>query len=434
MKGEENMAIDDKFIDQVSRGFIPPLSKALGEQPVSIIAERLFTLPGESLKWIGEGYFVAQLTSWGPPFKGSVQFGASDSRFVFIDPGGLVAGNTFSYWFDVDFEGHIWQRGAIGKKEYTALHVQPPQLKKELLSREIILANTAVRTNGKQDKILEIRLSNLKWRNPQTQKFEGGKAESLFQEMMDFYNRCKPVALRALMLITTNPGALEAEMFPAEHAEGQAIQITDTTPPPQVAKPAMEQSIPTRPPEAKAAPAPVNLPASTPATLTCPSCGRLLQTGANFCSGCHARFDEHVPVPVEKPNAKTSKTKTAAKPEPKTQASKAAPRPPAPKVVEKSQSKPFTPKAVDQPAPTIAVSPKSTAVVGLPRATCPTCGKPSRQGIIFCGYCGTNLEQPVAKLAKTQVVTTPTVCSACKNPVEKGWKACPFCGQLLLKS
>jgi len=399
------MAIDDNFIDQVSRGFIPPLSKALGEQPLSVITERLYTLPDESVQWIGEVYFVSQLLSFGPPHKAHMQFGVSDFRFVFIEPGGFGASLTFSFWFDVDFEGQTWQRGTIGKKEYAALHMQPPQLKKELLSREMLLTNTAVRTNEKQDKILEIRLSNLKWRNPQTQKFEGGKADSLFQEMMSYYDRRRQVTLRTLMLTMTDPGALEAEMFAAGPAEGQAIQVTEAAPPPQAAKPAEGQaiSVAAPAPKPKAAPKPAKQPTSTPAMLTCPSCGRALHAGAKFCGGCGVRFGEQASTPVVQP--KKSIAKATAQPEPK---------PPAPKV-----------------APEPSASKKGTVASASPLEVCPSCGKALRPSVMFCGHCGAKLEKKSEQPAEAQREGKVTVCASCGKPLEVGWKACPYCGKVI---
>lgn len=373
------MAIDDKFIDQVSRGFVPPLSKALAAQPTAVIAERLFTLPDESVQWIGEGYFVAQLTSWGRPFKSHVQFGASDYRFVFIYNRGLGAGIILSFWFEVDFEGQTWQRGTIGKKEYVALHMQPPQLKKEFLSREMLLTNTAVRTNGKQDKILEIRLSNLKWRNPQTQKFEGGKADNLFQEMMSYYNQRRQVTLRTLMLTMTDPEALETEMLDTEPAEGRAIQVA---PPRPETKPVERQAVPpvapAPPPKPKPAP-------SAPAAEACPSCGKALSPGAKFCSNCGAQFGEKATPAGAKPEAK---------PEPK----------------------PARPEKSAEPAGAAAAS------------VCPACGKALRPGVMFCGHCGTRLE---AKPTKARKKKEPPTCANCGKSVEAGWKACPYCGELL---
>ncbi|MEW6094882.1 MAG: zinc ribbon domain-containing protein [Chloroflexota bacterium] len=382
------MQIDDKFIDQVSRGFIPPLSKALAEQPSSVIAERLFTLPGESITWIGKVHFSAQLTSWGPEYTGFMQLGASDLRFIFIDSGGFSAAISISFWFNVDFEGQIWQRGTISKKEYTTLLIQPPLLKKEMLSREIHLTNTAIRTNGKQDKILEIRLNDLKWRNPQTQKYEGGKVDNLLQEMMGHYNQRRQVKLRTLKLMMTDPEAFVEEMFATLSAEGQVSEGTEAVPPCSETKPTRKQAIraATPSPQPQPSPTPARRPVvSAPAVYACPSCGKILRPGVKFCGNCGAQFGD--------------------------------------------QAAPGGVKSVSKSKPKPARSGKNTNPEKTPSAAiCPSCGKALRPGATFCGNCGTKLE---AKPAKTWKEDAPLSCGNCGKPVEPDWIACPFCGKIL---
>lgn len=387
------MTETDKLIKFVNEGIIPPLPKGQSMENLSPP-----TLPDEVIAWIGTVntdpiMFIGVTKKYGLT---DVTVGISPYRIMFCGkPAFSNKVYSRTYWFQVDFEGTLWQRGTIGKEQYTSLSLSPPKHKKGVLSREIVLTNTATRTDGRQDKTFETTLSNLKWRNPQTGKFEGGKSDNLFQQIMEFYNQRRPITLRALLLLASDPEALEEEMLATQPAEGQAIQVTAPATVPQSEQP-LPQATPqpvSVPPPATPLPRPQpaqrrpQQPASDQPEIACPVCGKALRPGVKFCGGCGAKFDEETSASVVKPKPKTFP------------------------------------------------SPKNTEPVSMPAETvCPSCGQTLQPGINFCGSCGARLDESTVKPVKKRSEKAPTTCPACDKPIEKGWKACPFCGQSLLKS
>jgi hypothetical protein len=399
------MTDTDKLINFVNEGALPPLPK--GQRMDQLNPP---TLPDESITWIGTVHsdpimFMKVGSKYG---IADVMVGISPYRIIFC--GKPTLSNRVysrSYWFEVDFEGTIWKRGTLRKKEYTGLVLSPPKYKKGVLSREIVLTNRSTRADGRQDKTFETTLSSLKWNNPHSGKFEGGKGDEFFKQIMYFYEQRQTVTLRTLLLLTSDPEALEEEMYSVAPPERRAIQVEEVaslTPvakpverPPVVvstpaAKPELEKK-PVTPPmvKPKAAKKPVPAPATT---AVCPSCGKALKADARFCGNCGARFDEKDPVHAEKPEPK--------------------------------------------PSPAVALQPKAATPIkkvqpaGTPPATaCPSCGKPLKPGAKFCGSCGARFDEIQVKPVKERKAKSPAVCPNCGKPVEIGWKGCPFCGQSL---
>ena len=370
------MSDTDKIMDLMNQGRLSPMPK----NPPKDNPLQMVTLPDEKIRWFGK--LDADIEMFGVGGGSSkyttfdILVGASPYRLVFFHERGMIKSSFLSrsYWFDLDLEGQIWRhKKGLRRREYTSLHLAPPVYKKGLGSRKIIITNIATRTDGKQENIFECNLSSLKWLNPQTKKFEGGKADQLHQQIMEFYNQRLPVTFQVLCVLVADPDRLEDIFFATEPAEGQAIQVDAP-----VEKP-------------KPAPKPAKRPVSAPAAKTCPSCGKSLHPDAKFCGGCGAQFGDKV-EPVK------------AKPEPK-------------------------------PKTKSTHSKKSTKQESAPQLTvCPSCGKELHPDVKFCGGCGARFDKQKAKPTKSRKKTKPQTCAGCGKAIEKDWKACPYCGQSLSKS
>ena len=211
----------DEVMDIINQGRISPMPKHPSkEDPLKMV-----TLPGEKIRWFGK--LDAGFEMYG---RSSVDIivGASSYRLIFFLEMVRIIKSRFycrSYWFNVDLENTIWHhKKGLRKREYNSLHLAPPVYKKGLVSKEIIINNIATRVDGEQENTFECTLSGLKWLNPQTKKFEGGKAEQLHQQIMGFYNQRQPVPFQVICALITNPDLLEDDLFETEPEEGQTIQ------------------------------------------------------------------------------------------------------------------------------------------------------------------------------------------------------------------
>ncbi len=387
------MNFTDKAIDLVmelmNQGRLSPMPKPPSQDdPLQMV-----TLPDEKIKWFGK--LDADIEMFGRTGIGSsskyttfdVLVGASPFRLVFFHERGLIKSKFMSrsYWFDVDLEDMIWRhKKGLRRKEYTSLQLAPPAYKKSFMSREIIITNIATRADGKQVNTFECTLSSLKWFNPQTRKFEQGKADQLHQQIMEFYNQRQPVTFLTLWLLVDDPDKmLEDVFFATEPAEGQAIQVTEAAPPRPGTKPAEGQAIQVDAPVEKLQPArkPAKRPVSAAAAKTCSACGKAIKPSAKFCGGCGATVGEEAPTSVAKPRSKT-----------------------------------------------IQASTPSAAV-------CPSCGKIIKPGASYCGDCGARFNAvPESLPKKTQKKAGPPTCPECKKLIKPAWKACPYCGRPLSAS
>jgi len=299
------MSHTDKVMELVDQGRLSPMPK----HPSQDDPLQMVTLPDEKIRWFGK--LDADIEMFGRTGVGSsskyttfdILVGASSYRLIFFLEKGLIKSSfdSRSYWFDVDLEDTIWHhKKGLRKREYTSLHLAPPTYKKSLVSREIIITNVATRADGKQENTFECTLSSLKWLDPQTRKFEKGKADQLYQQIMEFYNQRQPATFLTLCLLVDDPESLKDIFFATEPAEGQAIQVTEAATPRPGTKPAEGQAIQVDAPVEKPKPAPK--PAIRPVSV-CSACGKAIKPGAKFCGGCGARFNA---VP-ESPTKKTQK-------------------------------------------------------------------------------------------------------------------------------
>jgi RNA polymerase subunit RPABC4/transcription elongation factor Spt4 len=359
------MTDTDKFIDYVSRGFVPPLPQGLERESIEVLSRDIYALPSETVPWIGTVRFKGQLAKWGQSRNDQMLMGISPYRLVFVCPKTMLFGAlALSYWFEVDLEGHAWQRGGLRNKEYLSLCVDPPTFNKGMLTREIIIKSVARGSRGDRFVAIEITLSDLKVRNPQTKEFEGGKgkAEALYQQIMDIYTRRQRVTLHTLMLTVTDPNALDA------------MAGSQTTPPPPQATaptPALQ------PASIKAVPVPA--PHGTSGPMVCPTCGTVLRPGVKFCGACGQRLAAPAPTPVAQ--------------------------------LPSSQ----------------AVAPPSASQVQ-PMLTCVACRNTLKPGAKFCGHCGAKAVAKPEKKESLKEEVQLSFCINCGKQLQAEWKVCPFCG------
>jgi hypothetical protein len=336
-----------------------------------------------------------------------VLVGVSPYRVVFYRAATVFSDLCRSYWFEVDVEGRTWQEGRVRKKEYRAASVARPTFKKGVMSQKIVIAGRKMRISGKEDKVFEHELSDLKWLNPQTRELEGGKGQNFYEQLIEAYENRIPISISDLWLmendsrraIVTTPGgvaegrALRADTpvpraaaapaaakAPAVAVEPKAEAIVE--PEPEVAgqtcpecgnrlKPGIEfcgkcgHRLEPEPTEEKAAPG------EEVSLDTCPNCGNPLKPGISFCGKCGHRLEETVDDDLVQPEVVAEEA--------------AMEEPPQPEVV------------AEEPG----------------RGKCPDCGKPVEAGWKACPYCGTGL---------------PSECPECGKATEADWKACPYCG------
>jgi predicted RNA-binding Zn-ribbon protein involved in translation (DUF1610 family) len=261
-----------EIINSVNEGLIPPLAKKQEGFP------NFATLPDEELTWIGtvDTDILMFGRQGGKTGAFGVLIGVSPYRVVFLLETGTFSSSFYSksFWFEVEFEGEIWQRGKVRKKEYTSLSLSPPKLKKGLASRTIEIVNHATRSNGKVDKTFESTLSSLKWLNPKSKKYEGRKGEQLFDQLTEAYENRRPVSLKMLMLLILDPEVLEDEFFAPSAAEGKAIKttISESTQVENVVEIVQE--------------VPLGVEEIAKTTLTCPNCDHEIRVGIKFCGVC----------------------------------------------------------------------------------------------------------------------------------------------------
>ena len=254
-----------------------------------------------------------------------------------------------------------------------------PRFKKGLVGRQILIAGNLTRVDGKVDTAFEYELAGLEWLNPQRGKFEGRKGQSLYDQLMEVYDVHLPIPVGALWLmendthraIVTAPGGGEIAQEEAREASaaGGEAAVLET----RVAE------APTSAAEAKAA---------EEEESVCPECGHLLRPGVQFCGKCGHNLG-----------------------------------------------------AEEEVVALVAVAGDETVV-----EQCPGCGTPLKPGVQFCGKCGRGLgaeeepeevpaeeetEQEEVETVQESVEADTRLCSACAEPMEPEWQACPYCGARL---
>jgi hypothetical protein len=363
------MASDiSKFLELVNEGRVSTIAE---EQSDSIL---LNTLPDEDIVWIGQvdtdlfmfGRAGGKYGAYG------VLMGISPYRVVFYLEGGVLktSYHSRSYWFDVDFEGEIWERGAFRKKEYTSLGLAVPKYKKGFTSSSIVLSNNAERKNGKVDRTFETNVSSLKWLNRETKKFESRKAQVLFDQLMEMYKNRRPATAKELMILVVDPEALEESFYATEAAKGQAMRVVAHQSP-------EDQTVVSE-----------TLPKREDIVHTCPECGHKISATTIFCGGCGMRLQTQDDVEV----GKDAESKKGDKVELKD-------RPSVKEVALEDESYAKTPEEGDESK-------------GQDRI-CGSCGAEIQRNWKRCPHCGSHL---------------PLLCPDCGKPIDEAWEVCAFCG------
>lgn len=406
-----------KFLDLVNEGRVSSLPEEQGD---TILVD---TLPGEDVTWIGQVDTDSIMfgTVSGKYGSYDVLMGISPYRVVFYLESGVLktSYHSRSYWFEVDLQGEIWERGALRKREYTSLSLADPKFKKGLASSSIILSNNAKRKNSKVDRTFETTVSSLKWLNQETKKFEGRKAQILFDQLMEVYENRKPVTIKELMILVVDPEALAESFYATEAAEGQAIRVV--TPPLPEGEEIISRS------QQKV----------DDDVHPCPKCGYENPVGIEICPHCaHNLMEEKDPL---SPGVMLEEELTQEE-----------------KVDEKKQ--------VEDLGSDI----EKKELVDDYRDRCPECGHKIKATTIFCGGCGVRLQDQydvdtsesvgskegvkveekdrhsVEEVVAEKDSHAETIgkegdktkdqdlnCVDCGEEIQRTWKRCPHCGSHL---
>ena len=260
----------DTFLEHVNQGLVSPMPKDQRGGP------NLLLLPGETIRWLGK--VDTQINMFGSAGGRSgaygVLLGVTAYRIILYLEKVAIPRNAYlcrSFWFEVDMQGEVWQRGRIRKTQHTSLSLCTPKYKKGVVSREIEIANESATSNGKRKRTFSSTLNALKFLDPQTGKYKGGRGRDLHDSLMDAYRAQQAISLKALMLFLLAPDELEDELFPVQAARGKAIKSTrqaKATPYPAIAEPASDRGEP---------------------ALVCPHCGNKLGKAVKFCAACGNR-------------------------------------------------------------------------------------------------------------------------------------------------
>ena len=356
------------------------------------------TFVGERVHWIGrvdtDMFSTRGKTDFG------VYMGITPYRVIFYRAASVFSDLCRSYWFEVDVAGRTWQRGRVRKKEYSAVGLARPKFKKGLIGRQIVVAGRWTHPTGKEEMVFEHELSGLEWMNPATGKFEGGKGQALYEQLMEAYENRIPISVGDLWLmdkdthtaiVTTAGAAAEAQDRAAAPVTAESVE-EETLVHMEVAAVVEEEE-----------------------GADCPQCGHRLRPGVAFCGKCGHRLEE-VPLEDEAVKMEEVMRETGAElcPECGQQV-----RPgvqfcgkcgcPLAGENETSEVK------VQEPIAGEAVGSEASAE-GASGEECPQCGKPQEQGWQVCPYCGGGL------MAR---------CQECGKPMERGWVVCPYCATAL---
>jgi hypothetical protein len=359
------------------------------------------TFVGERAHWIGkvdtDMFSTRGKTDFG------VYMGITPYRLIFYRAASVFSDLCRSYWLEVDVEGRTWQRGRVRKKEYSAVGLARPRFKKGLIGRQILIAGCWTRTTGREETVFEHELAGLEWMNPATGKFEGGKGQALYDQLVEAYEKRIPISVGDLWLmdkdthtaIVTSPGAA------AEGRDVAAVPVTAES----VEEGALVQM--------EVAPV-----IEEEEGEDCPQCGHRLGPGAVFCGKCGHRLE---PAPLEDEAVKTEVFVREAE----TELCPECGQPVRPGVqfcgkcgcrlvgeeepIEPSEEAPAAEKGVEGELPEEPVL----------EAHCPQCGKPAEADWVACPYCGGRMTSG---------------CGACGAATEPEWVVCPLCGEALEKS
>jgi hypothetical protein len=371
---------------------------------------RVATFAGEEVRWIGT-VDTDMFSDRGNKDFG-VLIGVSLYRVVFYRATTVFDDLCRSYWFEVDVEGRTWEEGRVRKKEYRAIGVARPMLKKGMMSQKIVVVGRKTRTNGKEDTVFEHELTDLKWLNRQTREFDGGKGQNLYHQLMKAYDSRIPISVSNLWLmqndseraILTTPGpvvdgmavreepmrsmppaAPETAHAPALPIDIEVEAIVELGPQPSVEacaqcdnplKPGISfcgkcgcpleaGAVEERPPQAKEIPMDY-----------CPGCGNPLKAGISFCGKCGYRLER-----------------------------------------EAREEEPLQAEAATEEATMIEDVPDAEAVAETAITDkCPSCGKPVEADWMVCAYCAASLAAQ---------------CPECERAIEADWRVCPYCGTAL---
>jgi RNA polymerase subunit RPABC4/transcription elongation factor Spt4 len=370
-------------------------------EPVSVA-----TFAGEKVSLIGTVDTDMFSTRGNTDF--GVLVGVSPYRVVFYRAASVFSDLCRSYWLEVDVEGRTWQEGKVRKKEYRAARVARPTFKKGVMSQKIVFAGRKMRSNGKEDKVFEHELSDLKWLDPQTRELEGRKGQSFYDQLIEAYENRIPISISDLWLME-NDSRRAIVTTPGGVAEGRAVRAdTPVT------------SVPAAPAAAKAPPVAVEPEADAivepePDVVgqTCPECGNRLKPGIEFCGKCGHRLGAE---PTEGEPAVAAAVSLDTCPN--------CGKPVKPGIEfcgkcghrleeETVDDEPVQAEAVGEEVVEEEPSPPEVVAEEPVRHKCPDCGKQMEEDWQACPHCGTR---------------PPSQCPECGKAMEADWKVCPYCG------
>lgn len=362
--------------------------KIRGGGPTAVV-----TFAGEEGRWIGR-VDTEMFSSRGSNSFG-VYIGVSPYRMIFYRASSVFSDLCRSYWFEVDMGGRTWQKGTIRKREYNGIGVARPRFKKGMLSQKIIMALRSTRTDGKEETIFEHELSGLEWYNPATEKYEGGKGQSLYDQLMEACDNRIPISVSDLWLMDSDPHRAMVTA-PSQVAEAGAVRAEVPVPVKVAAAPATEEK-----------------------TEVCPQCGDRLKAGIQFCGKCgHGLAGETMEAETPQVEAVAQETTVEKCPrcgqpfKPGIQfCGKCGHRLEAETLGTEKPGGESAEKVVEEERTAQGEAAREAAL-----GKCPDCGKPSEAGWQACPYCGARL---------------PSACPECGKATEPEWVACPYCSASL---
>jgi predicted amidophosphoribosyltransferase len=395
----------EKLMDNWSNGAPSPFYKRKdrlrGGEPIAAA-----TFADERVQWIGkvdtEMFSTRNRSDFG------VYMGVSRYRVVFYRAATVFSDLCRSYWFEVDTGGRSWQKGRVRKKEYQAAGLARPRFKKGLVGRQIVIAGNLTRARGKVDTVFEYELSGLEWLNPQSGKFEGRKAQDLYDQLIEAYDNRVPISAGHLWLMENDTRRAIVTIASGEAAGGEQQAEAPTA---LLAAPADTSEVEEGPIEV------TTVETEEAEEGVCPQCGNQLRPGIGFCGKCGYRLGgEETAAEVE-----------VAEEGPAEGACPECGHPLKPGIrfcgkcghqlgeEEPSEEEGQQAEVEESAERTEASADESTAESGA-GVGCPECGKAVEGDWQVCAHCG-------AKLA--------SVCPECGKAMEPDWVACPYCGTTL---